>query len=193
MEAFLSKALPVILPNDCTFRIHTFQGKRNLLAKLDAHLRGYAKTLTPESRIVILIDRDRDDCYDLKHKLESAVIQAGLRSRATSDGNNWQVAPRIVIEELEAWYFGDWEAIRTAYPRALPTIPPRYRTADAITGGTWEAFEREMRKYGYFKGGLRKVEAARAIAIHIDPDRNTSHSFGVFRDAIREAAACNAC
>ena len=62
-----------------------------------------------------------------------------------------------------------------------------YRCPDSIKGGTWEAFERIMRRYGYFEGGLRKVEAARAIAEFVDPKRNRSDSFLRFRDAIVEA------
>jgi hypothetical protein len=189
MEAFLQRALPIILPQDCTFEVHDFHDKKRLLCKLDSRLRGYAKWLPPEIRIIILLDRDREDCYELKYQLELAIAKAGLRSRALAGSSDWQVAPRIVIEELEAWYFGDWEAVRAAYPRTQSTVPPRYRTADSITGGTWEAFERQMRKHGYFRGGLRKVEAAQAIGQHMDPDRNTSHSFRVFRDVLREATA----
>ena len=38
-----------------------------------------------------------------------------------------------------------------------------------------------------FETGLRKVEAARAVAAHINPSCNRSHSFVQFRDAIIEA------
>jgi hypothetical protein len=40
--------------------------------------------------------------------------------------------------------------------------------------------------HGYFRGGLGKVEAARAIAVYIDPSRNRSTSFARFRDAVIE-------
>ena len=43
-----------------------------------------------------------------------------------------------------------------------------------------------MQRHGYFKGGLRKVEAARAVAEFIEPDRNSSDSFQKFRDAVVE-------
>jgi hypothetical protein len=93
-----------------------------------------------------------------------------------------------VIEELEAWYFGDWEAVRRAYPKVDATIPAqaKYRDPDAIKGGTWEALERALKKAGYFKSGLRKVELARAVAEHMEPGRNTSHSFKVLRTALTE-------
>ena len=94
---------------------------------------------------------------------------------------------RIAIEELEAWYFGDWNAVKSAYPRVPASIPEKaaYRQPDAIEN-TWEALERVMRKAGYFQNGLRKIELARNVGAHLDPDRNTSPSFCALRDALRE-------
>ena len=191
METFLQQMLPPVLPEDCTFTVHSFQDKQRLLANLEKRLRGYSRWLPPSSRIIVLIDRDNSDCYTLKRTLESAAANANLRSRSAAGANDWQVATRVVIEELEAWYFGDWEAVTAAYPRVSITIPhkARYRNPDAIMGGTWEAFERVMKRSGYFRQGLRKVEAARAIAKFSNPQRNTSHSFSVFRDAVTEATA----
>ena len=37
----------------------------------------------------------------------------------------------------------------------------------------------------YHPGGLEKIRAAREISNHMDPDRNRSRSFQVFRDALR--------
>jgi hypothetical protein len=44
-------------------------------------------------------------------------------------------------------------------------------------------------KRGYFKGGLLKIEAARAIGANIDHARSSSRSFRAFSDAIIEACA----
>ena len=118
--------------------------------------------------------------------LDQAAAEARLLSRSDAGERPWQVVNRIVIEELEAWYFGDWDAVRAAYPRVRPNIPrqARYRDPDAIQGGTWEAFERLLKRHGYFTTGLRKVEAARAVATHIDPARNSSRSFEKLRAVI---------
>ena len=189
MEAFLTALLPRMLPAGCTFEVHVFQGKSDLLSKLQARLRGYQRWLPPEWRLFVLVDQDDDDCRALKTQLEQAAAAAGLLSRAGASGHPWQVVNRIVIEELEAWYFGDWDAVRAAYPRVRPDIPrrARYRDSDAIQGGTWEAFERVLQRYGYFKTGLRKVEAAETVAAHAAPDHNRSHSFEKFREVIVEA------
>jgi hypothetical protein len=97
------------------------------------------------------------------------------------------VVSRLAIEELEAWFFGDAEAIVGAYPKMPPKLASkrRYRNPDAITGGTWEALERELQKAGYYRGGLPKVEVARMVSQHMDPQRNRSRSFQVFREGVR--------
>lgn len=189
MEAFLQALLPRLLPQGTTFAVHPFQGKPDLLGKLEARLRGYVSWLTEDCRIMVIVDRDDDDCRVLKEELESIARRAGLRTRSVSGGASWQLVSRIAIEELEAWYFGDWEAVCEAYPRVVPTIPSRrrYREPDAITGGTWEAFERVMQRYGYFMNGLAKIESARRIGTYMDSSRCRSKSFQVFRDALVEA------
>jgi hypothetical protein len=75
-----------------------------------------------------------------------------------------------------------------AYSRVSRTIAykSKYRDPDAIKGGTWEAFERILKRAGYFKGGLRKIEAARDIAQYMTPKINRSKSFQVFRSCLRE-------
>lgn len=191
MEAFLGVLLPRLLPSGHTFVVHPFQGKADLLGKLEARLRGYARWLPSDSRIVVVVDRDDDDCHRLKQQLESIAATAGLRSRSRSGAEPWQLVTRIAIEELEAWYFGDWPAVCDTYPRVSAEIPRRsqFRDPDAITGGTWEAFERVLQRYGYFKTGLRKVEAARAIGSRLSPERSRSQSFIKFHEAITEVTA----
>lgn len=191
MEAFLNVLLPRLLPEDRTFAIGVFQGKHALLRELERRLRALASWLPEDHRIVVMVDRDNDDCQELKRRLEDNAGRAGLLTRSRATDRRWQLVNRIAIEELEAWYFGDWEAVRAAYPRVPATTPNKaaYRDPDAAAGGTWEAFERILKRHGYFRTGLRKVEAARAIAPHIDPARNSSQSFGLFASAISEATA----
>jgi hypothetical protein len=98
------------------------------------------------------------------------------------------VVNRLAIEELEAWYFGDWDAVKAAYPRVSNAVADRakYRDPDAIAGGTWEAFERILRSAGYFRTGLRKIEAARAVAKHWQPHANRSRSFRALSHVLQE-------
>ena len=121
------------------------------MKNLGPRLRGYARWLPPDWRIFVMVDRDNDNCLALKRELEDASMAAGLRTRSQAGGNGWQVVNRIVVEELEAWYFGDWQAVRGAFPRVSEHVPrqSRYREPDAISG-TWEAFERILQRRGYF-------------------------------------------
>ncbi|AXY68606.1 DUF4276 family protein [Thermosynechococcus sichuanensis E542] len=185
MEKFLHGLLPRLLRKDQTFKVHPFQGKQDLLKKLESRLRAYAEWLPTNWRIVVLVDRDDDDCKKLKQELENIATKAGLKTRSNSS-LCWQVVNRIVIEELEAWYFGDWDAVRAAYPKVSRTVmqKTKYRNSDAIAGGTWETFESVMQRYGYFKSGLRKIEVAQALGQHLNPSRCKSPSFVCFRDAL---------
>ena len=187
MEAFLQAVLPRLL-GDAQFTIHPFQNKDQLLERLPSRLKGYAHWIPADHRIVVLVDRDGEECLRLKARLEQMAVAAGLATRARPSGGQFTVINRIVVEELEAWYFGDWQAVQCAYPKVRSTIPnqPRYRNPDAIEGGTWEHFERILRRAGYFRNGLRTIEVAQTIGPLIDLDRNRSHSFCCFRDALRD-------
>ena len=134
LEAFLAAWLPRTLPENCIFNIHPYQGKNALLRKIEDRLKGYATCLPDEYRIVVIVDLDGDKCKELKSKLELICKSAGLRSRRIVGGLGWQAVTRIAIEELEAWYFGDWQAVCQAYPTPLP---------------------RSRRNHGRHMGGLR--------------------------------------
>jgi len=187
MEAALRVLLPRLL-GDISFEVYPYQCKDDLLRRLPERLQGYSSWLPDAWRVVVVMDRDDQDCQKLKGRLEQIATDAQLRTRTRAGGGAYHVVNRLAIEELEAWYFGDWDAVRAAYPRVPDGTPRqgRYRDPDAVAGGTWEAFERVLQRAGYFRTGLRKIEAARAIAEHWNPDVNQSHSFRAFRDVLQE-------
>lgn len=189
MEAALEFVLPKML-DEVDYEIRRFQCKDDLLKNLPDRLKAYSSWLPENWLILVLVDRDDDDCQALKQNLENMSAAAGLISKTTADSENrFQVANRIVIEELEAWFFGDWSAVQAAYPRVPATIPKKegFRDPDAILGGTWEALERVLKRAGYFNTGLRKLECARAVAQHMEPSKNTSRSFQAFNSVLASA------
>ena len=191
MEAALEHLLPKLL-GDIEYQIIRFQCKDDLLKNAPERLRGYASWLPANWRILVLVDRDDDDCMVLKAELENMAAAAGLLTKTAADnGQCFQVVNRIAIEELEAWFFGDWSAVQAAYPRVPATLPQKagFRDPDAVAGGTWEALERVLKKAGYFSTGLRKVELARSVAVHMNPPNNTSRSFQIFAGAVTSALA----
>jgi hypothetical protein len=61
----------------------------------------------------------------------------------------------------------------------------RYRNPDSINE-TAQALAEILRRYRYFVSGMPKIEVARSISAHMDPDRNRPRSFRVFRAGIAE-------
>jgi hypothetical protein len=190
-EAFLQRILPTIL-GPITFTIHVHFGKSDLLKKLEGRLKGYSHWLPNDWRIIVLVDRDDEDCLDLKQSLEGIAATAGLPTRSVNA--QWKVSNRIIIEELEAWYFGEWNAVTQAYPRVPNSIPAKaaFRDSDAILGGTWEALERTLKKAGYFPEGLPKLEVADAVGTHFNAEACSSNSFGQLLNALSDVE-CGCC
>lgn len=153
-------------------------------------MKGYASWLPENWRILVLVDRDDDDCSALKARLEQMAAEAGLTTKTQArKGQRFQVVNRMAIEELEAWFLGDWAAVQAAYPRVSATVPQQvgFRHPDAIAAGTWEPIERILMKAGYFSTGLRKLDLARSVARHMDIRRNRSRSFRAFAEAVTAA------
>lgn len=190
LEAFLRQVLPSMLHEELSFEIYTYRGKYDLLRKLPSRLAGYSKWIPEDWRIFVLVDRDDDNCLELKSSLEGMAASVGLMTPSTG-GETWSVSFRILIEELEAWYFGEWSAVKKAYPSVPDSIPKRasYRDPDGIVGGTWEAFERVLQASGYFIAGLQKVSAANEVARNFDPQACSSPSFVQFRALLQKAVA----
>ncbi len=171
-----------------TYAFHVFRGKQDLIKKLPSRFRGYRHWIPHDWIIMVLIDNDQEDCRKLKIRLEEIADCEGFStfSRVGPTGQ-WQVINRLAIKELEAWFFGDIPAMHQAYPRISPRLSHsrKYRNPDLIEN-TWEALEKIFKKAGYYSGGLPKKEMARNISKYMDPMRNNSKSFQIFRDVLKK-------
>ena len=117
-EAALRNLVPKMVGLDVTFDVLPFQGKADLLRKLPARLKGYSKWLPDDWLIVVLLDVDDDNCEKLKQRLETVAQSAGLLTKSMAGPvSHFHVLNRLAVEELEAWFFGDVEALCSAYPR----------------------------------------------------------------------------
>jgi len=166
--------------------VHNLESKYKLLKNLPSRLSAYRDRIDDgeDLRILVLVDRDSDDCVELKGKLETVASQARLVTKTASEGDGFQIVNRIVVEELESWFLGDPAALRSAFPR-LPTLDPNkkpFRNPD--NGGTAEVLARLLKKHGIYGGKYPKIEGARRVAPHLDPDRNRSASFHAFRKGV---------
>ena len=186
-EEVLRRILPKILSPHVTCIFHVFEGKEDMLEELPKHLKGH-QWIPNDWRIIVLIDEDRRDCHELKAYLEKAAHEAGFVTKSGAAPNeDFQVVNRLAIEELEAWFFGDIEALHAAYPRISINLDTKakYRNPDTIAGGTDKVLERLLIQINYYKGRLPKVTVAQNIAPHMEPSRNRSKSFQVFLEGLR--------
>lgn len=187
-EPSSAAALRVLVPrirDDVGFKIYEFQGCHDLLGKLPERFRGFARWLPEDYRIVVLIDRDREDCLARKRKILEMARRSGLRTTARGSTSP-QVLVRIAVEELESWFLGDTAALRRTFSGVPKDLEKKaaFRDPDAIVN-TWEHLHKVLKDAGHFAGGFQKIRCAREIAAHMDPEVNRSHSFRVFRDGLR--------
>jgi uncharacterized protein DUF4276 len=124
MERALSILLPKILGSGHVWTIRSLHGKARLLGSLQNLLAGYASWVrVGDTKVVVLVDRDDDDCRTLKKFMEDAAKNVGLPTpRNADEGEGATVLNRIVVEELEVWFLGDGDALRTAYPDSPPDL-----------------------------------------------------------------------
>ena len=159
--------------------------KRILLDQLPRLLQGYGKTLGIDA-VVVVLDTDRRDCKDFLRELKALAGGCHPAPRTVL---------RLAIEETEAWYLGDREALLTAYPRAKREVLDRYEQDSAC--GTWELLAdavypggvAAIKKVGWPLSGQIKHEWAEKIGPHMGLHHNQSPSFGKFRDGLSRLIA----
>ncbi len=185
-EAALRHLLPKLVPDTVRWKIVNFRSKSRLLKELAARLRAYRVRVErgEDVRVIVLVDRDDDDCRELKRRLDTAAAQAPLSSRSRPDpGGGFRVVNRVVVEELESWFLGDPAALREAFPSLPPAKPASgpFRSPDR---GDWKALHRYLRKHGVYRKRYLKIDAALRIAPKMDVDANRSPSFRQFRTGL---------
>ncbi|WP_319521416.1 hypothetical protein [uncultured Desulfosarcina sp.] len=100
----------------------------------------------------------------------------------------------LAIEEGEAWFLGDLNAVRAAYPKARKQILDAY-VNDSICG-TWELLadavypggSAALYAHGWQTIGLEKSRWAEDISPYMVPAKNSSPSFCYFRDKLKGLA-----
>ena len=191
-EEALRHLLPQLLQGRAPAKVINFGSKYKLFKVLEDRLKAYRARIRKgeDLHILVLLDRDDDDCRKLKARLEQISVRAGLSTKSRPDGDSsFRVLNRIVIEELESWFIGDPDALRKAFTK-LPAINPKqplFRSPD--NGGTWEALHRFLKRHGVYRGSYPKIDAARRIAPHMDVARNRSVSFQHFATGIEAILA----
>ncbi|MCL1998960.1 MAG: DUF4276 family protein [Turicibacter sp.] len=158
----------------------TDASKRQLLNQLPKLLQGFGKV--PDCKAVVVIcdldDRDRQAFLaELNSKLEECF------PKPTS-------IFCLAIEEFEAWYLGDLNAVRKAYPRAKINVLNGYKN-DSICG-TWETLadavytggSKALKNKGWQAVGEQKFIWAEKISPHMNVHENISPSFNEMRNKL---------
>lgn len=101
-ETSIKIALDILVPkligDQHSFEVYNFRSKQDLLKKLEQRLNVYSKLRHQwEFRIVVLVDEDRQNCIELKRKMIDTADKCGVGDITLN---------RIVVEELESWFFG---------------------------------------------------------------------------------------
>ena len=112
------------------------------------------------------------DCRELKQSLLSLC-----------KGTGRSVLVRIACQEMEAWYFGDTEALAIAYsnPKLWKiSKQKKYRIPDNIPTPKEELY-RLIPEH-------QQIAGAKRVAPHMDIERNTSESFRQFVSGVRRFA-----
>lgn len=199
----VSTLLPAVIGsygNPHTWHIHAYRGigrlpkglstkadpsKRALLDQLPRLLAGYGKTPGIDA-VVVVVDSDRRNCTNFLAELKDLL-------------NKCHPAPntlfRLAIEEIEAWYLGDRQALLAAYPRAKVEVLNGYKQ-DSVCG-TWEVLADAVYpggsvailRAGWPLPGQVKHEWAATISPQMDVEQNQSASFCKFRDGLRRLVA----
>jgi len=206
------KALEILVPeiigDENTFIVHSYKGigripknmrdandaiKRILLQNLPKLLKGYGRTFAgyPNdylAAVILLCDLD-DKCMKAFREDLFGILNACNPRPETRFC--------FAIEEGEAWFLGDLNAVRSAYPQANNSVLNTY-VNDSICG-TWEKFAdavcpggaQALSAKGWQAVGAEKSKWAEKVPPHMNISNNNSLSFCYFRDKMRELAGIN--
>lgn len=170
------------LPED--FAITPKKNDRSLLHNFPSKLRAYSKSMSAQEVVVILLDLDNvSDCIAFKNEILKAKNYCEKPPK---------LLVRFAIEELEAWFLGDVDAIHKSFGQSKIKLLNDY-AQDSICG-TWELLADVVHPGGsaslasFGKRSTRILEEKRKWAVQIAPNmdinNNKSRSFNCFKDGI---------
>lgn len=170
----LKAVLPKMLPQQMKIHILAFEGKQDLIKRLEKRLRLW---LAPDSYFLVMLDKDSGDCISIKNRLEKIVEQSGKADRTLI---------RIACCELESFYLGDLAAVEKGLCinncSGMQT-KRKFTNPDSLNNAAEELKKLTKKEY-------QKISGSRCIAPHLLLDgSNKSHSFNILIEGIRRMTA----
>ena len=195
------KAMDILLPKltGVYVRTHQYKGigripkglkpktdatKRQLLDQLPKILQGLGKVPACKA-VVIICDLDDRNKQHFLSELDDVLKSCHPRPNTFFC---------LAVEEFEAWYLGDLDAVKKAYPHAKNNVLSAYEN-DTICG-TWEVLadavysggSNALTQKGWQAVGAQKSIWAETISPHMNVEENASPSFREMRDQLRGLA-----
>lgn len=166
----LDQILPQIIPIEISYICIPHQGKQDLAKSIPIKIKAFQ--FNPATKFVIVHDQDSHDCQELKAELLEICQNAGKSDPLI----------RIICHELESWFLGDLAAVEKAYqlkPQSLSKkqTQKKFRDPDQLNSA-----KQELKKLvnEYYAGTHSKK-----IAPYLSLTENTSHSFQIFLDGVK--------
>lgn len=196
-KAALDILVPKIIGDSHTFKVISYKGighipknlKPNsaktdtLLNNLPKLINGYARSWNNYPAALFFVCDLDDKCLkEFKKSLNDVLLQCQNKPQI--------VRFCIAIEEGEAWFLGDINAIKQAYPAAKEELIQAYKN-DSICG-TWELLadvlynggSKVLRKKPFQVIGEEKFKWAKNISPYMDVNNNHSPSFNYFKNRL---------
>ena len=167
MRVLLEGLLPRLYPG-LPFLCLSHEGKQDLEKSIPRKLKAWRE---PGVRFVVVRDQDGEDCRRVKARLVQLCRRSGRRDALV----------RVVCRELEAWYFGEPEALARAFPQRESALRElgrrRFRNPDTIV--------RPSDAIASLIPEFQKRSGARRMAGFLSRN-NHSRSFQVFTEGIED-------
>lgn len=169
-KALLDTIVPKILPEGVTHHCILFDGKQDLMKNVALKIRAWKK---PNSAFLVMRDQDSGDC--------KAIKQLILDECAKTFRNPREYLVRIACHELESFYLGDLNAVKSAGFKV--TLSKKFKNGypdpDSIVSAKDELFKITGKEY-------QEITGSTAIAPFLTLDNtNKSTSFNMLVSGIR--------
>lgn len=175
MEECLKNIIPVILDGrtkEFAYIIIPHEGKNDLEKSIPVKLQAFKNYPGMIYKFIILRDQDNGDCIAIKNRIKMLCKRHKRKDCLI----------RIVCQELESWFLGDFGAISKSCDEVNAEKfkkKAKFRNPDKLANPS-----QEINKI--FKNRYKKVEHARRISKHLNLLTNNSHSFNIFISGVSQ-------
>ena len=185
MEPILKAIVREIIAKEDDYKIITHEGKQDLKKSLSEKIPNLFKV--PNAYVVVLHDQDSNDCKKLKKELNDIIKDK------CADSQKQKYKIRIVCRELENWYFGDFDALESAFKVEIKKFENKaiYRNVDILQNAPQELIKIIPEYKNKRLKTFPKINTAIKIAPHLEISKNKNQSFKQFVSGLKTLLVAN--